>query len=331
MRSLADHFTLLLLLLLLHCLVSPTHAESVEYTIDPAQSSINLVPATFSGFEVTAGTHIATSSGLVESEPGSLTTSIAGNIFGDLAAGALQISGNSNISLAANPLGPFAPSTASTGSAGQVDNFGGFLALSPSELIDEVAIRDVTATVQSGALSIGSAPQSLTIELVTGLADIKEIGQSEGDSESVPGLTDPAINSSSLLVTGDFASTITVPIRLLYSFGIFDDNDSLIELEGTVVAHRVDPPLVGDYNGDTVVDAVDYAVWRNTLGQQGTNLAADGNGDDEITQADYTLWRINFGNSTSGAAVAAPEPGTFACCCMALLAMLCHRRWTSLH
>ena len=56
-------------------------------------------------------------------------------------------------------------------------------------------------------------------------------------------------------------------------------------------------PLVGDYNGDEVVDNGDYTIWRDTLGST-TDLRA--NGDDSngiIDQSDYDAWRANFGQS----------------------------------
>ncbi len=60
-----------------------------------------------------------------------------------------------------------------------------------------------------------------------------------------------------------------------------------------------DPPpfLVGDYNLNGRVDAADYTVWRNALGQSGLApfSGADGDGDGEITQADYNVWRSHFG------------------------------------
>jgi hypothetical protein len=74
-------------------------------------------------------------------------------------------------------------------------------------------------------------------------------------------------------------------------------------------------PLVGDYNGNGVVDAADYVVWRNSLGST-TALAADGSGNHLVDQADYDLWRSNFGRSASGAgsaetpSSAVPEPAT---------------------
>jgi hypothetical protein len=76
--------------------------------------------------------------------------------------------------------------------------------------------------------------------------------------------------------------------------------------------------VAGDYNGDGVVDAADYTIWRDTLGST-TDLRA--NGDDTgasmgvIDQADYAFWKSRFGatsgagaGSLSGAAV--PEPPT---------------------
>ena len=51
----------------------------------------------------------------------------------------------------------------------------------------------------------------------------------------------------------------------------------------------------GDYNGNGIVDAGDYVVWRNLVGQTGTGLAADGNGNGVVDGADYDFWRSRFG------------------------------------
>lgn len=58
--------------------------------------------------------------------------------------------------------------------------------------------------------------------------------------------------------------------------------------------------LVGDYNRDLVVDALDYVVWSNSLGST-TSPFADGNFDGIVDAADYSVWRDHFGVSLVGA------------------------------
>ena len=49
----------------------------------------------------------------------------------------------------------------------------------------------------------------------------------------------------------------------------------------------------GDYNGNGVVDAADYTIWRDHLGQSVTlpNDSTPGT----VTAADYDVWKANFG------------------------------------
>jgi hypothetical protein len=76
--------------------------------------------------------------------------------------------------------------------------------------------------------------------------------------------------------------------------------------------------LTGDYNGDGQVDAVDYTVWRNSLGSD-VDLAADGNLNgtvfgNVVEFADYQRWKANYGSSlpggSGGIAEAVPEPNS---------------------
>lgn len=74
------------------------------------------------------------------------------------------------------------------------------------------------------------------------------------------------------------------------------------------------PVLAGDYNGNGIVDAADYTVWRDTLGSM-SDLRANGDNSGasagKIDQADYTIWKSNFGaHFGSGAAAAVPEPAS---------------------
>ena len=67
------------------------------------------------------------------------------------------------------------------------------------------------------------------------------------------------------------------------------------------------PELAGDFNGDGVVDAADYTVWRDTLGSE-ILLAADGDGDNIVDFDDYTIWAGNFGETLPSQGASVPEP-----------------------
>ena len=70
----------------------------------------------------------------------------------------------------------------------------------------------------------------------------------------------------------------------------------------------------GDYNQNGLVDAADYVVWRDSVGQIGAGLAADGNGDRQIDAADFNVWRSHFGATVVAATAITlapvPEPAT---------------------
>lgn len=76
------------------------------------------------------------------------------------------------------------------------------------------------------------------------------------------------------------------------------------------------PPMgvPGDYNENEIVDAADYTVWRNDLGQSVTlaNSNPSAATPNVVDQEDYDFWKLNFGNSGSAAAPGAsvPEPAT---------------------
>lgn len=88
-------------------------------------------------------------------------------------------------------------------------------------------------------------------------------------------------------------------------------------------------PTPGDFNTDGIVDAADYSVWRDTLGDTAIppGSGADANGNGVIDAADYAIWKANFGSvasvpgsaAASGAAV--PEPGTLMLLMVSLLAL----------
>jgi len=91
------------------------------------------------------------------------------------------------------------------------------------------------------------------------------------------------------------------------------------------------PGLAGDYNNDGAVNAADYTVWRNHLGQTFDLLNEDPNDANPgvVDQDDYTFWKSRFGmtlgsGSLSNAAV--PEPASLLMMLVGTVAVLLNRR-----
>ncbi len=61
-------------------------------------------------------------------------------------------------------------------------------------------------------------------------------------------------------------------------------------LEGMGSLFRLERPA-GDFNGDMLVDAADYSLWRSRFGSTPAAGNYDGNGDGVYDAADYTVWR----------------------------------------
>ena len=83
--------------------------------------------------------------------------------------------------------------------------------------------------------------------------------------------------------------------------GIADDPSSVGNPNDGFQAGTENPsvPVVqGDYSGNGTVDAVDYILWRDSLGSS-IDLRADGNANGVVDQDDYEFWRERFGNSSN--------------------------------
>ncbi len=71
------------------------------------------------------------------------------------------------------------------------------------------------------------------------------------------------------------------------------------------------PPVIGDYNGNGIVDAADYVAWRDSVGAA-TLLNRDTTNVGPVGVGDYNSWRARFGNVSGagvGSATNVPEPG----------------------
>jgi hypothetical protein len=65
--------------------------------------------------------------------------------------------------------------------------------------------------------------------------------------------------------------------------------------------------LLGDYNQNGAVDAADYLLWRNTLGDVCAGLAAVGNNSGKIDNDDYNVWRSHFCRTAGAGSVLVSE------------------------
>jgi hypothetical protein len=70
-----------------------------------------------------------------------------------------------------------------------------------------------------------------------------------------------------------------------------------VNVSGSLVADSV--PAAGDYNNDNIVNAADYTVWRNSLGQPASTLPnrAATNTATTVEASHYDDWKANFGNT----------------------------------
>jgi hypothetical protein len=80
----------------------------------------------------------------------------------------------------------------------------------------------------------------------------------------------------------------------------------------------------GDYDRDGVVNAADYTVWRDSVGEDITSgTGADSNVDGVINSLDYGIWKAHFGDIAlagfgeqlsfweTGTGIGVPEPSTW--------------------
>ncbi|MGD9637382.1 MAG: hypothetical protein AB7U97_29185 [Pirellulales bacterium] len=74
-----------------------------------------------------------------------------------------------------------------------------------------------------------------------------------------------------------------------------------VERLGVVAYDAIAASVLGDYNGNGIVDTADYTLWRDKLGAPAGSLAnRDPSNSGVINAGDYTYWKTRFG-ATSGA------------------------------
>jgi hypothetical protein len=121
------------------------------------------------------------------------------------------------------------------------------------------------------------------------------------------------LNGSRFLLGNIFDFAAGEPARdIVFEFQLAGTSETLM---GTVVYDTIvdSSANLGDFNGDGIVDAADYTVWRDNLGRPASTIGNNGAGGATVTAADYQVWRANFGatyasGSLSTTAAAVPEP-----------------------
>ena len=100
----------------------------------------------------------------------------------------------------------------------------------------------------------------------------------------------------------------------------------------TLTAAAATPAVAGDYNSNGIVDAADYNVWRDHLGQSFALPNRDTTNGGNVNQQDYTFWKTRFGAISGAGALGAgavPEPATWLLGLTALCGLIAMRRQRS--
>ncbi|TWT32305.1 hypothetical protein KOR34_40670 [Posidoniimonas corsicana] len=129
-----------------------------------------------------------------------------------------------------------------------------------------------------------------------GIATIEILGNAMG-----PLTVGDAIDLITVLGTANFTGT-TIQSLVATAPGTVLVTDTSGPALTLIVASAIGA-LAGDFNGDGVVDAADYTVWRDNLGGDDAIFFGNSNNDGVIDAADYAIWTGNYGS-----VLAAPAP-----------------------
>ncbi len=164
----------------------------------------------------------------------------------------------------------------------------------------ETADVDGSINIEFDGSSIDLLNVDGLLDLTNGEISFTELGAISGAS-LVFGSYGSLLGSGSVSLTG-------VPTGYAVDFN-FGSANQLALVQSSV-------SLIGDYNGDGMVDSGDYAFWRNNLGQPGSVLDNRDPANSGVVGADdLASWTANFGAGSPGAiaaSVAVPEPSSLA-------------------
>jgi len=164
-------------------------------------------------------------------------------------------------------------------------------------------------TVNAGRLSLNNQflADAADVYLTGGTLDLKFSGAADViDSLFINGVSQRAGTWGAIGSGAQYTSSLITGLGMLQ------------------VSKFIPLPLLGDFNQDGVVDAADYATWRNSVGAA-TIPNRDPANTGVIGQSDYITWRSHFGQSVLGSAAAVPEPAAAVFAVWLMMAMTYRR------
>ena len=305
-----------------------------QVVIDGANSTWSTAEQLFVGltgegrFFVTSGAHATSNTGQLGTSFGSIGTIVvadAGSTWTNTGDVNVGVAGSGNLTAADGgvvtvggllSVGPHGTIEGNSHVAGTVRN-GGTVApgLStsalPSDALGTLHFDGDFTQTSSGTLGI----QLASLSSFDKLAIVGHATLGGTLSESLFGGFAPAVGSAFQILTATNGITGTFTLDFSTLGTLHGPTWILVYSNSDVVLKLVNLPT-GDYNRNGVVDAADYTVWRDTLGQTGFGLAADGDGNHAVDVADYDLWKSHFGETAgsgagaTAASAAVPEPST---------------------
>jgi len=180
--------------------------------------------------------------------------------------------------------------------------------------------------IDFGIVPLGSGPAMLG-SMITNLAGAKGPAlAADLDLDAIQGIDDTDVLQMNLSTFSGLAQGASVSFdskftpngvgqfAATYTLMLSDEDLPGEQMQSLTISLSAEAMLSGDYNRDGTVDAGDYTVWRDTMGQTvAAYAAADGDGSTMIDAADYEVWQDHFGVAApSGAGATAshavPEP-----------------------
>ena len=83
----------------------------------------------------------------------------------------------------------------------------------------------------------------------------------------------------------------------------------------------------GDFNGDSIVDGADLALWKAGFGTtaNATRTQGDADGDLDVDGADFLVWQRQVGSGPNSTGAAIPEPTALVILATGVLAIFSRR------